>query len=417
MSQEDRDYWKTGFDKGLHPPICSCAECCIARNKRLEPQYINNIENNKNKIRRFNLENQNNQETNPTPEQWQQNRNYQQPPYNQPFSMPEEYQQQPRGSKLGGGMGAIFIAVALSLVLCYAMISFLGITPSMKQYKADITRLEMDLVDVRGVNTQQASGISALQGAITTANAANTKATDALTLSSTLQTQYDTLNTTLTALQTRVTDLEAGNTGDVYDDTIVKGLINAVEDDITAINNTIATLQAYDTTNTINISALQNSIATIQSQITTLQGGSSVVYNDTEIRGLITALTNRVTALEANTTPLDFDEFNADSDYCTFTTHKAGTYIVIITLYGTGFSTIDMNTVLGITAGSNARILTCYTYGDTMCTAILTQTETITTPTGTAIVDTNWTKGEQVTLKDSSTATNILYGTIQIGDR
>ncbi len=36
MGQADRDYWKTGYDEGLHPPACTCADCNekrIARNE------------------------------------------------------------------------------------------------------------------------------------------------------------------------------------------------------------------------------------------------------------------------------------------------------------------------------------------------------------------------------------------------
>ncbi len=31
MGQADRDYWKTGYDKGLHPPTCTCVKCNEAR--------------------------------------------------------------------------------------------------------------------------------------------------------------------------------------------------------------------------------------------------------------------------------------------------------------------------------------------------------------------------------------------------
>jgi hypothetical protein len=89
----------------------------------------------------------------------------------QPFTSPEEdygypsgggYPPQQRAKSGMGGMGSIIVAVIISLVLCYAMISLLGLTPSMSQYKADITRLELDLVDIRNVNTQQSSSLSTL---------------------------------------------------------------------------------------------------------------------------------------------------------------------------------------------------------------------------------------------------------------
>lgn len=365
-----------------------------------------------------------NQETNPTPEQWQQqqqNRNYQQPPYNQPFSMPEEYQQQPRGSKFGGGMGAIFIAVALSLVLCYAMISFLGITPSMKQYKADITRLEMDLVDIRTVNDGQATNIGNLAGAVATANSAATKATSALELGNTLQTQYSDLNTALTALQTRVTDLE-GNTGDVYDDTVVKGLIDAVEDDIAEINTTIDALQYYDTERTITIKAkiaqLQEIIDGItdgadSSSLSTLQTKMDNIYSyitgditDTNsLKYQLKQITNRISALESGS--IYFTEFNSDFDYCTFKVTTNGRYIVIITLYGKNFTSTDP---FKVTTESPAIILSSIIISDNMAVLALTQKDVSGYPT-------DWTANTIVSIGKNNSAVNIMYGTIQMGER
>lgn len=379
-----------------------------------------------------------NQGTNPTPEQWQQEQAkryaqppaYNPPPYNQAqsFTPPEDEYPQRKGSKFGGGFSSIIVSVLFAGVLCYAMISLFGITPTMKQYKADITRLELDLVSVRDVNTQQAGGISALQGAITTANTASTKATSALELSNALQTQYGELNTALTALQGRVTDLES-NSGDIYDDTIVKGLINAVEDDITAINTTIVALQAYDTTNTTNISALQSSITTMQSQITALQGGGTVdltaiqnqidvinhYINDADtvvgslnyqlaiITGDIQALYAKDVTLQNNIDVIALDDVSISyysMPYIDIKINKTGDYAIILTIYGNNVDNITIGTQTGYTLTN----IFNEDYGaiKTMKVVMIVP-QNVTVGTSTAAL-TQWTKGQTYTMRFSIAA-------------
>lgn len=325
-----------------------------------------------------------------------------------PFSPPEDEYGAPqqRGGKFGS-IGTTVITVIISLVLCYAMVSLLGISPSMKQYKADITRLELDLVDVRAVDAAMNAELDGLTNASIIAQNASTIATEAKDLVTTLQADYTSLNASLTALDNRIVDLES-NSGDIYDDTIIRGLITAVEEDITAINTTITALQVYDTSNTATISALQNKLSELEDDIDDLDSGSTI-YNDTELRGLIMALTERVTALENNLEPVIFTEFNSDFDYCKFKVNKSGTYVVILTLYGEGFTGI--NDFL-ITADSQSRILSCDVIGDKIAILALTQKDTLGNPT-------NWVANTIVTIGKNNEipAVNIKYGTIQVGER
>jgi hypothetical protein len=386
-----------------------------------------------------------NQETNPTPEQWQQqqqNRNYQQPPYNQPFSMPEEYQQQPRGSKFGGGMGAIFIAVALSLVLCYAMISFLGITPSMKQYKADITRLEMDLVDIRTVNDGQATNIGNLAGAVATANSAATKAQSALDLSNSIKTGYDTIRADVTALQAALEDIDTNGTGDVYDDAEIRGLITALQGNITTINADITALQAYDTTNTANlasisasITALQTSLSNLTTIVNNISGGEvdlsdilddiddindEIVSLNTDITnlqdydnyllGLINSLQTQVTAISEPVIVTSFDEVH---NQLIFKTNAAGNYAVILTFYGSGFVSGTGN--ISIPTADNVRVMdaTAYASGDMMI--VIIEPPLVQTGNPPVWVDTNWVAGKIVGI--TLTVGDLQYVTIETASR
>lgn len=382
-----------------------------------------------------------NQETNPTPEQWQQqqqNRNYQQSPYNQPFSMPEEYQQQPRGSKFGGGMGAIFIAVALSLVLCYAMISFLGITPSMKQYKADITRLEMDLVDIRTVNDGQATNIGNLAGAVATANSAATKAQSALDLSNSIKTGYDTIRADVTALQAALEELDTNGTGDVYDDAEIRGLITALQGDITTINADITALQAYDTTNTANldsisasITALQTSLNNLTTVVNNINGGevdlsdilddieslqADVDSMDNDIDALYAndvALTAQITALQGQIAaildPVVITRFEYGSAYSTLKTNIAGDYVIILTLYGTNLSAV--NIVIPVSYNVDIQSSNCYGTGDTMRILVLEPKQA-----GSPLADQNWTTNKTIEL-DFTNASNISFMSVTTGLR
>ena len=109
------------------------------------------------------------------------------PPENE-YGMPQQ-----RGGKFGN-IGTIVITVIISLVLCYAMVSLIGISPSMKQYKADITRLELDLVDVRAVDAATNAELDGLQNASIIAQNASTTATEAKNAVATLQTNYTSLN-------------------------------------------------------------------------------------------------------------------------------------------------------------------------------------------------------------------------------
>jgi hypothetical protein len=364
MSKEDRDYWKAGYDEGHHLPICTCAECNEIRNQRIKEQ--NKIIEERNKAGGFTLEEQGN-ENQEYPRQevprWQN----QEPRMNIPsFSPPEnEYgMPQQRSNKLGGGIGTIVITVIISLVLCYAMVSLLGISPSMKQYKADITRLELDLVDVRAVDAATNAELDGLQNASIIAQNASTTATEAKNAVATLQTNYTSLNASLTALDNRIADLES-NSGDIYDDTIIRGLITAVEEDITAINTTITALQAYDTTNTTNLAALQTQIDDLADDLAAIQGDegdtSSILSLQTEINAIkkflndadtvvgslkyqLAVISGDIQALYAQDVTLQnsIDDIALEDasityysmSYIDIKINKTGNYAIILTIYG-----------------------------------------------------------------------------------
>lgn len=349
------------------------------------------------------------------------------------FSPPEnEYGiPQQRGGKFGS-IGTIVTTVIISLVLCYAMVSLVGISPSMKQYKADITRLELDLVDVRAVDAALNAELDGLANASIIAQNASTTATEAKDLVTTLQTNYTSLNASLTALDNRISDLES-NSGDIYDDTIVKGLINAVEDDITAINTTIVALQAYDTTNTTNISALQSSITTMQSQITALQGGGTVdltaiqnqidVINhyindaDTVVGSLKYQLKQINTKLETlndndlylqgliENTILDdanITSINTGLGYyqVNFKINKTGTYAVLFTIYSDNVTTITSISMLN--GYDFTATLKDYQYGSpSMRVLILSPDSVKLSSSATAL--TQWTAGQTYSMRLNTT--------------
>lgn len=354
------------------------------------------------------------------------------------FSPPEnEYgAPQQRGGKFGS-IGTIVITVIISLVLCYAMVSLLGISPSMKQYKADITRLELDLVDVRAVDAALNAELDGLANASIIAQNASTTATEAKDAVATLQANYTSLNASLTALDNRITDLES-NSGDIYDDTIIRGLITAVEEDITAINTTITALQAYDTTNTTNLNALQTQIDDLAEDLADIQGDasdtSSILSLQTEINAIkkflndpetvstslnykLKQITNDIDALYANDLYLQglientiLDDANITSlddrlaSYqVNFKINKTGNYAILFTIYSSDVGTITGKSLL------NGYILTGtekdYSYGaspQSMRVIILTPDSIKYGSTGTPLVQ--WTAGQTFSIGLNTTA-------------
>lgn len=341
------------------------------------------------------------------------------------FSPPEnEYGvPQQRGGKFGS-IGTIVITVIISLVLCYAMVSLLGISPSMKQYKADITRLELDLVDVRAVDTAINAELDGLANASIIAQNASTTATQAKELVTTLQADYASLNNSLEALQARATALE-NNSGDIYDDTIIRGLITAVEEDITAINTTITALQAYDTTNTTNLTALQDRVTELEDIISDIQGdesddGSLSEINDRlgdieddieDIQGKINDITKVGGYLDDLRDLIDiatfgkaninsFDKLTANTYQLNFNVNESGTFAVILTLYGSDLNKISSN-------GGTGYVLTpiaTYDYGTpkTMQQVLLSPNSI--RPSGTIGTIMQWTAGQSYTVYFDATA-------------
>jgi len=333
------------------------------------------------------------------------------PPENE-YGMPQQ-----RGGKFGS-IGTIVITVIISLVLCYAMVSLLGISPSMKQYKADITRLELDLVDVRAVDAAMNAELDGLQNASIIAQNASTTATEAKNAVATLQADYTSLNNNLTALDNRIATLEA-NSGDIYNDTEVRGLITAVEENITAINAAITVLQTYDTTNTTNLTALQDRVTELEDIISDIQGDagdtSSIAGLQEQIDDIeddIEDILSDVDAILKDGGYLDdlrdlidiatlgkanintFNRLTANTYQLSFNVNESGTFAVILTLYGSDLDKISTN-------GGTGYLLTpiaTYDYGTTKTMQQVLLSPNSIRPSGYTGTIIQWTAGQSYTV-------------------
>jgi len=68
-----------------------------------------------------------------------------------PDRIEENYEPISRPPVFGGGTSSVIIAIIISVVVAWAMIGLIGVTKT--TYRSDITRLENDLVAMRGVDS------------------------------------------------------------------------------------------------------------------------------------------------------------------------------------------------------------------------------------------------------------------------
>jgi hypothetical protein len=200
--------------------------------------------------------------------------------------------------KSGGGfsgMNQIIAMVVIAAVICYVMLGFFA--PKLSQYKADITRLENDLVAVRADYALKASipapvsltsvnasiaalqtGLATAQSDLTTAKAAYLAADASLTTQIGAIKPYDDV-----AIKASITSTNSSIATLTTESTALQTKVNAIQPtDLTAVNTAITALQASVatlkttvdgfTTSIGAIPTMQTSIGTLQSSVTTLTG-------------------------------------------------------------------------------------------------------------------------------------------------
>lgn len=192
-----------------------------------------------------------------------------------------------RGRGGGGGGGSInFLSIAISVVVSLVLIYVASgmFAPKLSQYKSDITRLEMDLVNVRttdaklqeDLNKKQSVDLAPLNAQITQLNK-----------------DLDTLKTSLTTHSTQLTTL----------DTSVKAIPKV---DLTDVNSKIAGLQS-------NLNTFQNSLTTLTSQVNNAKPVDLTAFNAsiTALQNSIAAINGKITALESSVATLNTNTNNA----------------------------------------------------------------------------------------------------------
>lgn len=215
-------------------------------------------------------------QTNPTPQP-----NYPPPPAYPP-QMGGYQEPEPRAkSNPLSGMGGMLIVLVAAGIIAYLLIQ--QFAPSLSQYKSDITRLELDLVDIRADY--------ALKTDVT-----NPDLTSVNTKIASVETA---LNTAKTALNDSIAQLQAK-------DTALQSSINAIP------NFDPTTLQASIAANLAAIDDLQEQLDTLQSDVDAIAApdlsgiNAAITALQTAVSNQaasITALTARVAALEAQPPP------------------------------------------------------------------------------------------------------------------
>ncbi len=205
------------------------------------------------------------------------------PPQNYPM-MPNDYGDAPK--KKGGNFdfSNLLMVAVVAGAIAFGVVSFFA--PKLSQYKADITRLENDLVGIRSSYALKTAipvpvDLTAINTRIATAEASlNTAKTDLAKADADLKNTVAQNTTTLTALQAQVNGIKP------FDATILqkaiddnrasvatlttsladlKAQVGAMKPaDLTAINTAVSALQ-------ITVDALQTSVTSLITQIAAIQ--------------------------------------------------------------------------------------------------------------------------------------------------
>lgn len=210
-----------------------------------------------------NEQNQNQGQSQQPPQQPQ----WQPPPpnYGNYPMMPDDYGQPPK-KKGGFDVSNILMIAVVAGVLAYAVMKIFA--PSLSQYKADITRLENDLVNIRAnyALVTNVPNVTALNTRIATVETSVNETKTAIT------TAQSELNAMIAALQTQIDNIPQ------FDATALQASINAngsaIDDilaDLDAVKAQIGGIEPADLTDIeTRLTALENSIVTINTSITAL---------------------------------------------------------------------------------------------------------------------------------------------------
>lgn len=320
----------------------------------------------------------------------------------------QRYDRQPSG----GGMSfmPILVAVIISAVVTYGMLSFL--TMSRTNYVSDITRLENDIVDVRQVNDQQASGITSLQGVKSSADAALTRANQAIEAVGgipEIQESVTALNQDLLAFKAEVQEI-IDNPTQPFDPTALQNSVNTINSQITTINSQITTINTAITelqdgigdieipsltALTSSITALTTRVGTAESDIDALQANATTLQATlTSLQGIYNQFAD--IAEEYTNTPR-VEITNLGNSYIIFKVNTSSKYAVAITLYGTAVFDPAQITIPSLPS-SGAYISNKFALGDVL--TIVIQPDNLSGI---------WASGQSVRLEFGTMASNIKF--------
>lgn len=143
----------------------------------------------------------------------------------------------------------ILIAIIAAVGINWIMVPRMA--PSKTVYQSDITRLELDLVDIRAdyVKTADLPDYTAVQN---TANNANTKSDQNAAAITTLQGQFTAVTDSISNISGRLVNLETFASG--INITVIQAQLSSLNATVTGFNTTIQSIIAALAANNITIS-------------------------------------------------------------------------------------------------------------------------------------------------------------------
>ena len=192
----------------------------------------------------------------------------QQPPPQYPPQYPQQYPMTPDdyGSaakkKSGFDFSNIIVMALIAGAMAFVVVRLISPSPSLTQYKSDVTRLEKDLVDIRAkyalaINVPDTSALmSRIANAETAVNEAKTNLTKA----------DATLTESLAALQIKVDGFKQ------FDATALQASIDQQKTQITTLTTELAALKTQvGSIQPTDLSALNTKVTAIETSLTTIK--------------------------------------------------------------------------------------------------------------------------------------------------
>ena len=194
-------------------------------------------------------------------------------PYNTDGMQPDNrIPQKPSGGLGQGSPMFLFIVMAiLAAVMAYGVMTFLGVPKN--NYKSDVTRLELDIVDVRDVNNGQATGITNLQKDVTDLKNANSTPppnTQLIEKVTELETQLLGIDEKLVTAEVDLSNWLVVDLPVLQEQ--VDALGTASNFDATYLETDMATVQTDVETVTVSLQEQTALVDTIRTELTAVQG-------------------------------------------------------------------------------------------------------------------------------------------------